>query len=87
MPDASSWNQALVGRSGGATTPFRGEMPFRLLCWVRMLLILSQTLYIPPKPFLVVVFAAAAANWAAAWAEAHITSDISLLCTPWSILW
>ena len=78
LPDASSWNQALVERSDGATTLFRGEMPFCLLSWVRMLLILPQTLYIPPKPFLVVVFAAAAANWAAAWAEAHIASDISL---------
>ena len=87
MPDASSWNQALVGRSDGATTPFRGEMPFRLLCWVRMLLILSQTLYIPPKPFLVVVFAAAAANWAAAWAEAHGVPAISLLGDPWAVVW
>ena len=87
MPDASSWNQALVGRSGGAATPFRGEMPFRLLCWARILLILSHMLYIQPMPFLVVVFAAAAANWAAAWAEAHGAPDISLLSDPWAVVW
>ena len=87
LPDASSWNQALVERSDGTTTLFRGEMPFRLLSWVRMLLILPLTLYIPPKPFLVVVFAATAANWAAARAEAHTASDISPLSYPRAILW
>ena len=85
--DASSWNLPLVRRGDEATTPFLGEMPASLLSWVRMLLILPRTLYIPPKPFLVVVFAATAANWAAAWAEAHTASDISLLIYPWSILW
>ena len=87
MGDASSWNLPLVRRGDEATTPFLGEMPANLLSWVRILLILPRTLYIPPKPFLCRVVAATAADWATAWAEAHTAADISSLSYPRAILW
>ena len=86
MPDASSWNQALVERSDGATTLFRCLIPFRLLIWARMLVILSQIRDISTKPFLVfVVVVAAAANGAAALARIHMKPEFSSLCNPWSL--